>query len=210
MKKLIIMLTGGLLSVSGAYADGGSFSQTFAGGTIPVNAVGTIFSGDFNTASVNDQIVGVTVDMNITGGLASGFYAYLIAPDSTLAVLLNQPGVTPDDPFGNLGSGLDLRLADGGTTITASSNLSLGTGSPYAAVDALATFGSLGSPGGSANGTWNLFITDLTDNGETPTLNNWSLNLTVEPAAVPEPTAFNLLGLASLALLAGRKYFQHA
>lgn len=197
MNKLLMILSLGLLAATPSRADG-PFSQTFTGGAIPNNPVGAVFTGDFTSAAPNDYITGVTVDLDVTGGVASGLYAYLIAPDNTLVVLLMQPGVTPGDTFGNLSPGINLRLAYGATPITAGSDLNLGIGSPYAAVDDLSNFGSLASPGGLANGTWELFFANLTGNGETPTLNSWTLNVDVEPIATPEP---GTLALGTLALL---------
>jgi subtilisin-like proprotein convertase family protein len=207
MKVPLTILALGLLAASWLRADG-LFSQTFTGGAIPDNPVGAVFGGDFTAADSNDQIVGVTVDLNITGGIASGFYVYLIAPDNSMTVLLSQPGVTMENSFGNLSSGLDIRLADGGTTITASSDLNIGTGSPYQAAETLSNFGTLDNPGGSADGNWDLYLAELTNDGETPTLNSWSLNVTVQSSAVPEPCSVALLGLSGITLITWRKYLR--
>lgn len=143
---------------------------------IPVGSpVGISFSGSVDNVPSGLTVGGLTVGLNISGGYDGSLFAYLVAPNGAMVVLLNQPGVTAGTPFGNGGSGMNITLADGGMTITAGSDL---TGGTYAAGGALSGFN-----GSAVDGTWTLYFADLTSGGGTSTLNSWSLGIT----AVPEP-----------------------
>jgi len=198
-------------------------------GSIPDgNPVGMAFGGNFTYAGANDQVLGVSVTLDITGGYNGNLYAYLVAPNGTVVVLLNKPGTPSGNPFGAPGSGMTaVTLADGNpgdvitlnsyanTTATINGNplnptdpngaIQTATESPgvaltgaYNAAGTLANF-----DGSSANGEWTLFFADLTSGGGTSILNDWSLNLTV----VPEPVLMALLTFVAMLLaLAGLKW----
>ena len=172
------------------------YTETFTvGSAIPDgNRVGISFNGTVSDTG-GSSVSSLSVTLNITGGFNGDLYSYLVAPNGTMVVLLNQPGVTGTDPFGNSGSGMHITLADGGLTITASSDLSSGT---YAAAGALSGFN-----GSTADGTWTLYFADLSSGGGTSVLNSWQLNIT----AVPEPVnialaAFTVLGIAMVSFRA--------
>jgi len=59
--------------------------------------------------------------------------------------------------------------------------------------------------GMTANGTWTLFLADMSVGGGTSTLNSWGLDINVQ--MVPEPAETGLLGMggAALALDAWRR-----
>ena len=164
-----------------------NISSPSVNGVIPDgNLVGVTFAGSISDAGAGATVTGLTVGLNVSGGYDANLYAYLVAPNGTMVVLLNHPGVTGGTPFGNMGSGLNLTLADGEASITASANLNSGT--TYAAAGSLSGFN-----GSVANGTWQLFFADTVSGGGTSVLNTWSLDLTV----VPEPVnvAMTIFGL---------------
>jgi subtilisin-like proprotein convertase family protein len=220
MKKTLMLLTVVLTTtwVQATLQPILNYSQTFSGGTIADgNPVGQLFSGQFNHAASWDQVVSVSVGLNISGGYNGDLYAYLVAPNGTLMLLMNQPA--------NLsGSGMNLTLASGnsgdnlavpnsGAIESASSGGYLGnslnqSASVYSPVDSLAfqtvyAAQNSGPTGPLANGTWNLFFADLTGGGGEATLNSWTLNL----AVVPEPVDLALgLFAAMLLALAGVKH----
>jgi len=175
-------------------------TQSFSGGAVPDGSpVGTVFTGDFTAAATGNQVLGITVNLSVTGGNNGSLYAYLVAPNGTLVMLLNRPGVTATgNPLGYAGSGFNnITLSDAGTQ-----NIQTTVETPGVAVtgtyNAAGTLGTFNNS--SANGNWELFFADLTKGGGTSTVTGWSLNITV----VPEPVTFALgLFLAMLLALAG-------
>ena len=129
---------------------------------------------------------GLTVDLSVSGGYNGNLYAYLVAPNGTLVMLLNQPGATISNPFGYGGSGLNVTLSDtaaGSIQTTPETPGSVFSGTFQAA-------GTLGAVSGSAaDGTWTLYFADVAAGGGQPILNGWSLNIT----AVPEPANLALI-----------------
>ena len=122
-------------------------------------------------------------DLNVT-------VHYLVAPNGTLVVLLNRPGVTTGNPFGYAGSGLNVTLSDAAsgsiqTTAEAAGTAFTGT---YQAAGSLASFN-----GGAADGTWALYFADESAGGGQATLSGWSLDIT----AVPEPVNVALVIFAA-------------
>ena len=195
MKKTLI-LSALLLSAVGAEATL-TLSQGFTGGAITDgNPVGVVFGGTFTAANPLDQVLGATVNLSISGGYNGDLYAYLIAPNGTLVVLMDQPGMGVNG-FGAYGSGMSITLSDtGGTGIQSETSGSILSGTYQAA-------GSLSALNGSAaNGAWTLFFADLSAGGGQSTLTGWTLHLTV----VPEPVELALgLFAAMLLALAGLK-----
>ena len=184
-----------------------SQSQTFtpANGTIADgNPVGSVFTGTFSQTGFSGPISTVSIGLNISGGYNGDLYAYLVAPNGTVVLLLNQPG---SGAFGSAASGFgngtanSFELTSSGTSIqtvdgTAWQTL---TGS-YQAAGNLNDFAASGATG---NGNWTLFFADLSSGGGNSYLNNWTLNLTV----VPEPVLLALITfIAMLLALAGLKW----
>ena len=193
-KKLTILFL--LLTVTWAQATL-TLSQSFTpgnGGVADGNPVGVVFSGTFNQASPLEQVLGVTVNLSMSGGYNGDLFAYLITPNGTLVVLLDQPGVATNG-FGAYGAGMNISLSDAGSTSIqneTSGNILSGT---YQAAGNLSDFN-----GSLANGTWALFFSDISNGGGQSTVDSWSLNLTV----VPEPIGLALiLFMAMLLSLAG-------
>ena len=173
-------------------------TQSFSGGSIPVGSpVGTVFTGDFTAAATGNQVLGITVNLSVSGGYNGNLYAYLVAPNGTLVLLLNRPGATGNS-MGYAGSGFNgITLSDAGTQ-----NIQTTWETPGAQVTG--TYNAVGGSsalsafnGSSANGNWELFFADMTKGGGTSTVTGWSLNITV----VPEPVTL-ALGLFAAMFLA--------
>lgn len=150
-------------------------------------------------------ITDVNVTLTISGGFNGDLYGYLVH-DSGFAVLLNRVGRTSGDEFGYGNTGFSILLDDqAGTdihlyqtvTYTLNGNGQL-LGSwqpdgretdPDAVLDTddrtalLSSFNDL-----DPNGTWTLFLADLSAGGES-TLVGWGLEVNV----VPEPTEWALM-----------------
>jgi subtilisin-like proprotein convertase family protein len=168
-----------------ANVQGTPYTKTFntgsSVGTIPDgNPVGVTFVGTVSGTPSGGIVGGLTVGLNISGGYNGDLYAYLVAPNGTLVVLLNQPGVTGGNSFGYGGAGLSVTLSDSASTSIQNANETGGaqfTGT-YQAAGSLVSFN-----GSVADGTWTLYFADLSSGGGTSTLDSWSLDIT----AVPEP-----------------------
>ena len=176
-------------------------SQTFSPGvTIPAgNPVGVEATVDFTAASAGSEVLGITVDLNISGGYNGGLAAYLVAPNGTLVMLMNQPGYGVDG-FGASSSGMNITLSDAiGNppiqSITGGSGILMGT---YQADQTLGTFNN-----SVADGTWTLYFADLASGGGNPVLNSFTLDI----SEVPEPVnvALGIFAAFALAALAARR-----
>jgi subtilisin-like proprotein convertase family protein len=206
IKKQIQFLLGTLMVLLAAVSVRGAlYTETFNSGTsvgpIPDgNPVGVTFGGTVSGIPSGFTVSGLTVGLNISGGYNGDLYAYLMAPNGTVVVLLNQPGVSVDG-WGASGAGMgngsvnSFRLSDSGSTSIqneTSGSVLLGT---YSASGTLVDFN-----GAVADGPWTLYFADLSSGGGTSTLNSWSLNI----EAVPEPVnvALGIFGvlLGGLAL----------
>lgn len=174
--------------------------QSFGGGMIPDGSpVGAAFTGNFDQSGFNSPVLAVSVGLEISGGYNANLYAYLVAPNGQMVVLLNRPGMTLS-PFGNAGAGMNVSLVDGAANGSINTTLNPTLTGSYSAYASLS-----GLDGTTANGNWTLFFADLARGGGTSpsTLNGWSLDLTV----VPEPMTLALVTfLAMLLALAGLRW----
>jgi subtilisin-like proprotein convertase family protein len=156
-------------------------------GSIPDGSpVGVSFTGTYDGAASGATVGSLTVNLSISGGYNGNLYGYLVAPNGTLALLLNQPGVTGGNPFGYAGSGLNVTLTDattlGGNPVTGIQNTTETPGQLFSGTyNAAGTLGTFNNS--SANGEWTLFFADMTPGGGQAQLTGWSLGIT----AVPEP-----------------------
>ena len=185
---------------SGIITSGGTAEGTVAnsGAIYDGNPAGSVFSMNLGSAGLGNEITGVQVSLNVSGGVNGNLYSYLVSPNGTMVVLLSRPGVTGGNPFGNTQAGMNIILANGGSAISSGSDLSSGIwGVPTTSGNSLVNYGSVGSPGGNPNGTWTLFFADLVAGGGNETLNGWSLDIT----AVPEPAnvALTIFGIGFVA-----------
>lgn len=164
----------------------------------------------------------VTLDIGSADGLNAwngDLYAHLSGPSGTLAVLLNQTGVTSLNSAGYSNAGFSVTFQDSlsnpdihnyqdvSYSLNGSGQL---TGTWNSDGRSLATDSTRSNPlsgfaGQNPNGTWTLLVADMAT-GNTAKLNSWSL--TVEGgsiaqggSAVPEPHSTSVG--ASIALLAG-------
>jgi subtilisin-like proprotein convertase family protein len=184
--------------------------------TFPVSA--SVPDGDLSGLALNSNLAGMggvitslTVSLDITGGFNGDLYAYLAGP-AGFVVLLNRPGLTAGNSFGYDDSGFNVTF-----TASAANNIhfyqdlayelnsngqltgawqpdgrAIDPQSPPSLYDTTPPTASLNSFNGTnPNGTWTLFLADLSSGGESH-LANWGVDITT----TPEPTAFTLLVLS--------------
>lgn len=210
MKAPIFLLapaTAALL-LSGPEAWAGTFLQSYS--------VAADIPDDSSNGLLNSQTVSITeptitaVSVGLTIDPSPGQSAFLgdlyvyLEHNSKIAVLINRPGRTATELAGyDDNQSLSITLADGSPDIhtyrlspsTPLTGSLTGTWGPDGrATDprsVLATDNPTqllgGFDGGDANGTWNLFVSDLSGGGA-HRLASWTLNVTT--AAVPEPQAW--------------------
>ena len=204
MKTFLIAV---LLLAAASWAEATLAQQTFtvSGGTIADgNPVGRVSTGDFGNAGSSDKVLGITVNLSVIGGNDGNLYAYLVAPNGTLVMLLNRPGATGSNPMGATGYGFNnITLTDG-----TAANGSIQTAAETPGVALTGTFNAAGTLGtfnnSSANGKWELFFADMVKGGGASQLTSWSLNITV----VPEPVTLALgLFVAMLLTLTGVRHY---
>ncbi|MFM2081912.1 MAG: hypothetical protein RL380_603 [Verrucomicrobiota bacterium] len=205
MKTRLLTLTAALALALTARAtivinDTWTVNQSIPDGSAVGTTAAQTFSG-LDASSIN----GVEVSFTTTGGYNGDLYGYLVLRDAngnaTSALLLNRVGTTGSDPFGSDGSGFNhITLSDAGMidihSVNPGSGNAVGTGT-YLADQSLGA-NSLNSTyaGSTANGTWTLFLADLSG-GEQATLVSWGLTVSV----VPEPVTW-ALGIFSVLLAA--------
>jgi subtilisin-like proprotein convertase family protein len=208
IKKSLLMLTMMLVTFGSratlTYSGGlWTASQTLTYGTgsgglaIPDGSpVGVASQMVFNQNTTGNQMIDVTVGLNISGGYNGNLYAYLISPTGTLVVLMNHPGSAP---YYAPGSGMNVTLDSSASTSIQSAPetyLQTLTGT-FAPLGSLSSIAAPGANSGTGQGTWTLFFADLTRGGGQAYLDSWTLNLTV----VPEPVTL-ALGLFVTMLIA--------
>jgi len=220
MKRNLSVLFSALTFCIAAHASTSSYSVNNIFATIPDGDL----NGYQNTLTVSGfsgNLADVNVTLNISGGFNGDLYGFLYH-NSTTAILLNRVGRSstssvgyPDSGFGPDLSANSFTLDDQAThdihtyraisfTLNGSAQLSgewqpdgrnldpLSSGSAF---DSAARSNLLGVFNGmDANGSWTLFLTDVSSGGES-TLVSWGLQLT----HVPEPgiAMFSLSGIMS-------------
>ena len=197
--RILFGITAVMLAATGARAS--LYTEDFnnVNTAIPEgNPVGVAFIGSVSDAG-GSMVGDLTVTLNVSGGYNGNLFSYLVAPNGTMTVLLNQPGVTGSNPFGYSGSGLNVTLSDaGGSSIqTTTEPAGVPFTGTYQAAGSLANL--YGSP---ADGMWTLFFADLSSGGGSSQLTSWSLDIT----PVPEPVGTALAvfgGLAGLGWFVG-------
>jgi subtilisin-like proprotein convertase family protein len=238
MKKTLITL---LVVLTGVWAQATLYplytinSGSFSGGTIADgNPVGQSFTGTV-TAQPWERVVAAAVTLNITGGYNSDLYAYLIAPNGTVMMLMNQASglagtgmnnvtltafaltgntfnVTGTPPgTQSLQASTDPAIQTAAGTLDGSGRLT-GTYQPIdsmlygpAANNSLTQAQYLGLP--SAAGEWTLFMADMVTD-DVGNGNHTLNNWSLDLAVVPEPVGMALgLFAAMLLALAGLKRF---
>jgi subtilisin-like proprotein convertase family protein len=218
IKKLLGITAGCLLWAGLASAQPIETNVTFAvnQGIPDANANGLASFGSI--AMPYNTIASLTVSLDITGGANGDLYAYLTGPNGGFAILLNRTGVSNNaSAFGYSDAGFNVTLSDAaangdvhfyqnvstpnggqltGTWAPDGRNIDpMGSPATFLTAGRTATLSSFG--GTNPNGTWTLFVADLTSGGQA-TLVSWGLDIT----AVPEPSTV-AMGLMGLAMLAG-------
>jgi len=184
---ILIALTGVVVSAQ---------ASLYSTGTIPDgNPTGVAFTGSYDQSPAGDTVSSLTVTLNISGGCNGDLYSYLVAPNGTLVLLMNQPGVAVNG-FGASGAGMNITLQDVGAVNGNIQNETSGSvlSESYNAAGSLSGFN-----GSSADGTWTLYFADMVNGGGTSTLNSWSLGIT----AVPEPANEALVMFGAMFTVAG-------
>ncbi len=161
--------------------------------------------------SAGDQIVSLTLSLDIASEFNGDLYVYLLH-ENQISILVNRPGRSATDSFGYSDSGLNITLSDSASanlhayreTTLPVAGLPL-TGSwqpdgravdPDAVKTSDASTASLSTfKGANPSGEWTLFVADLSSGG-TAHLNSWSLQIT----SVPEP--MTTTGVCAAALIA--------
>ena len=148
-----------------------------------------------------NAISSVNVDLNISGGYNGDLVGYLTLQDANgttaTEMLLNRVGTTPSNPFGSSGSGFNVILSINGTangSIHNASGIPTGTWQPDSANSLNGTFGGL-----TANGTWTLYLADMSLGGGTSILNSWGLDVSVVPEPARGGLIFGIGGLVAVA-----------
>ena len=160
------------------------------------------FSGWSDSRTVSTMPAGtlmaVAVNLELSGGWNGDLYAYLV-DRSGFSVLLDRIG---GGPFGDNHAGMNVTFADDGTAFgTTQGDINLYAGIPNQS--GLWNADNLGIGGGSLgsflstspNGTWSLFIADLSAGGVT-TVANWGLQMDI--VAVPEVETWVAAALAGM------------
>ena len=175
-----------------------------------------------NLTGIFGDISSLTVSLNVTNGYNGDLFAYLAGPNGGFAVLLNRTGRTNGNAFGFGDPGFNVTFNDSASftnihfyqdyahALDANGAL-LGTWvSDGRAIDPLSdpSVFSTNVPsafldsfeGTNPNGTWTLYLADLSNGGES-TVNGWGLNITT----IPEPTTSSLFAIGIAIVLARRR-----
>lgn len=197
MKKLLVLVTvvGSTLAAHATFTVGwtnGQNAVSFANsGVVPDNN----YSGWSDSRSVTapaGTLQSVAVNLQLTGGWNGDLFAYLVNSSGGFSVLLNQVG---PDPYGYADAGMNVTLAGVSTFGTPQGNIdSYGGGFIPTGVwnpDPAANLGSFTS----ANGTWSLFIADLSGGGVS-TVQSWGLQMDI--VAVPEVETWITAAMAGM------------
>ncbi len=197
MKKIILLGTV-LASIVAANATiyTTNWNSGFANaGVVPDNN----FSGWSDSRSVSTMpagtFVGLTVDLQLTGGWNGDLYAYLVH-STGFSVLLDRVGVGVSgvSAFGYGDAGMNVNLAATGSSIHSYGGGNTFSASPTGSWLTDNTSGSLASfLSTTPNGTWSLFIADLSGGGVT-TVQSWGLQMDI--VAVPEVETWVAAALA--------------
>ena len=164
-------------------------------------------SGWSDTRSVSTMpggtLQGVAVNLNLSSGWTGDLYAYVMH-SSGFAVLLDRVGVPDAGSYGYGAGNLNITLADDGFNGGSYSEIHLyggGTTSGFhnpdnanAGITPTAGSGSLADfLSTTPNGTWTLFVADLSSGGVT-TVQSWGLQMDI--VAVPEVETWIAAALA--------------
>lgn len=200
----------------------------------PAQAATTIVDWTVNTSIPDDQPAGVTdtrtvsgstilgitqVDLRLefSGGWNGDLYAYL-SHSSGFAIALNRPGKSLLNSIGSGSSGMTITLSDlaatdihtgipGSGVVTGTYQPDARNVDPALVLDSSARTAFLSSFNGlAADGTWTLFVADMSAADES-TLVGWGLTIN---GSVPEPSRAVLVLMALSATALRRRRPSHA
>ena len=210
MKTWLVALTA-LLPASPAFAVTTVTGTWNVSTAIPDNSDTGFTSSPSLSETANPWIQSVSVRLVVSGGWNGDLYAYLVH-GGTMSVLLNRPGSSLANPAGAASSGMTVDLSDLAPldihTALPDSGAPAGTyqpdgrtTDPSSALDTDARTAPLSAFNGmNVNGTWKLFVADMSP-GDVSTLESWSLTINT----VPEPSAAVLAGLGIAGMLLARR-----
>jgi len=200
--KHILAVAAGLLTAMAAHATLYTTNWTVNASIPDNNYSGWVSSQEVNTMPAG-TLAGVAVNLQLSSSWTGDLYAYLVN-DTGFAVLLDRVG-TPSPAFGYGAGSMTVTLADGsswdGNTILGNIHGAGASASGYFNPDndnaGWATTGASGTLGSfvgtSQNGTWTLFVADLSGGGVT-TVQSWGLQMDI--VAVPELESWIAAALA--------------
>ena len=197
----MLMAAHAILFIQGTTGQSGVNEGSVANPTIYDGNPAYITANTMNltSAGLGSSLSSLTVTVNISGGMNNGLYGYLIAPNGTIVILMNQPGYGVDG-FGATGAGMNITLQDVGAANGNIQNVTSGSAlsGSYNAANNLSGFNGV-----NPDGAWTLYFADTIGGGGNATLSGWSLDIT----AVPEPVTLALgLFVAMLLALAGLRW----
>lgn len=212
--KLPLPLLTALLLPAAAHAAGSAITLTQSwccSLAVPDNDAVGASSSITVSAPGFDRIESVTMQLEMDGGWNGDLYGYLVH-DGQLAILINRPGKTLENPAGAGSVGMIVTFSD-----LAAGDIHLTLPDSGVATGFFQPDGRLTDPldvldtdvrtallsvftNEDPNGTWTLFLADQGP-GDASTLKSWSLSL----AVVPEPSAALILGMAAMALAFTRR-----
>ena len=195
MKKTLLLVVTAMATVAAnatlyttnwnsGFANGGVVPDNNLSGWSDTRTVAAIPAGTFTSLSVN---------LNLAGGWNGDLYAYLVH-SSGFSVLLDRIGTGVSGPFGYGDAGMNVNLVATGSSIHSYGGVNTFSSTPTGTWMTDNTSGSLGSfLSTSPNGTWSLFVADLSG-GSMTTVQSWGLQMDI--VAVPEVETWVAAALA--------------
>lgn len=182
--------------------------------TIPASGAGTP-----NPSTINVAGMGLITDISVTFSLLSHTWPddldiLLVGPTGASVILMSDAGATFD--ISNVTLTFDLAavtfLPDSGQIVSGTYRpTNYGDGDTFPAPAPDGPYGSLLSAflGTNPNGIWSLYVMDDTA-GDSGSMGGWSITLSDDGAAIPEPGTWGLMsaGMAGLAWLGRRRALQ--
>lgn len=178
-------------------------------GKVPDNSV-TGWSDTRYISSISVVISEVEVFLETTGGFNGDLYAYL-THDSGFSVLLNRVGRSESNPDGSFTTGMSVVFSDAAGQDVHTADTFDGIyqpdgrhDSPFTVTGSTTRTAHLSSFDGlDPDGSWTLFVADLSPAYET-TVVRWGLTLTTVEV-VPEPSPLLAAGVMAVVAMSRRK-----
>jgi subtilisin-like proprotein convertase family protein len=215
--KFAAIIAGLMLGAGAAFSQVNNYSFTFTNGGVVPDANASGFALATNLTDMVGSISDLSISLDVTGGYNGDLYAYLAGP-AGFAVLFNRVGVSNNaSQFGYSDPGLNITFSSAaindfhyyqdvagyslnGTTWLADGRNIDPQSDPNAFLSASQTATLNSFYNTVPNGTWTLFLADLSS-GSQSTLVGWGLDITT----VPEPAGLAPMLFLGLAFLCWRK-----